>query len=99
MKKPIDNYEAFDQAFAIWYWLSHNYDGMFDPKYSAMNTLTSDHKLTNPPSIDFDTKEDLDNVDESLIIELYHAMNEENWEENFKNLCDYLENDFEKNSC
>ena len=88
-----DNLEAFDWAWAMWYWLSHNYGGAGCTKYACMNTLTIDHKLGNIPSIDFDNN-DCDEYEMSVIY--YHELDENNWQEYFDTLNNYLTNDYEE---
>lgn len=96
MISPInDHCEAFDAAYAIWYWLSHNYEGMYCPKYAAMS-LSHDYKMTNIPSIDFDSEleyghEDYDEENEGTVMR-YHEITEDNWEQAVSEFRDFMDN-------
>lgn len=58
----------FDCGMALYYWLSHNYEGQFCPKYAAMCSL----EAVNLPDI-FDGYEPIAN-------EMYNCINSDNWE-------------------
>lgn len=88
-----DKGEAFDWAWALWYWLSHNYNGMHCPKYASMCKLTSTYQLDKIPSIDFENN-DCDEYE--MAVMYYHELDEDDWEEYFNVFCNYMDNDWEK---
>lgn len=99
MQRPNDHHEAFEQAIALYDWLSHWYGGMSCPKYVAMSKIVGDYKLVNRSCIDYDCElpydhEDKDQENEGIVM-LYHELTEENWEECFENFCDYMDNDWD----
>lgn len=94
MKINIDNHgDAFDWAYAIWYWLSHWHEGQSSDKYAALS-MSVTYNMTNIPDIDFD---DIDFDNEYCnAIEYYHTINEDNWEEIYKQFCNYMNNEWDK---
>jgi len=88
-----DPCEAFDMAFALWYWCTHNYS-KFDAKHEAFCKITGEYRLSNIPSIDFDTDEWEDEY--YMAISYYHDLNEDNWKETFEAWCDYMDNEWDE---
>jgi hypothetical protein len=86
--KIHDKCDAFDHAWAIWYWLSHWYGGMSCPKYAAMCSIP----VSNVPSIDFDGKPEYDT---EMAVNIYHEITEDNWEEYYQELMRFLEEDWD----
>lgn len=96
VNKVNDNYEAFEMAFALWYWCTHNYS-KFDAKHEAFCKITSEYKLNNIPSIDFDADEWDDEYYQ--VISYYHDLNEDNWKETFEAWCDYMNTRWDLEAC
>jgi hypothetical protein len=88
MTQIQDKCEAFDHAWAIWYWLSHWHEGQFSEKYAAMCSIP----VENVPSIDFD-ENDCDEYEET--VRIYHELSEDNWEEYYQELMRYLDEEWE----
>lgn len=80
-----DNNTAFDITIAIYYWLSHWYKGKSCDKYVAMSILVGKHKLV--------IREELRDMTQIY----YDEIDENNWKEKFKDLCNYLDNEWYKN--
>lgn len=95
-----DHCEAFDYAFALWYWCTHHYS-KFDAKHEAFCKITSDYGLTNIPDIDFDLEYGHPDYDEENggAIMIYHELTEENWTEYFDAFCDYMDNEWHDDAC
>ena len=90
MISPInDHCEAFDSAYAIWYWLSHHHEGMMSDKYAAMS-ISHDYNMTNIPDIDPDS-EGIDDENYGAI-ERYHQITEDNWEVAVRQFRDFMDN-------
>ena len=83
--------EAFDMAIALWYWCTHNYS-KFDAKHEAFCKITEDYKLSNIPSIDFDSTEE---DDYDMVRMMYHNITEDNWEQTYQDFCDFMDNEWE----
>lgn len=84
-----DKCEAFDWAWAFFYYLSHNYNGMGCPKYAALSKLTSEYELSDIPSIDMDNN---DCEDYTMAVFYYHDLDEDNWESHFDIFCLFMDN-------
>jgi hypothetical protein len=94
--KPTDNFEAFEMAFALWYWCSHWHGGLRCPKYAAMCVLQTQYKLSNIPSIDFDDETD----DEYFLARMYYqGLTADNWNQVFSDFEDYMNTEWDKEAC
>jgi len=95
MLEKINNKgEAFDWAWALWYWFSHNYGGMGCDKYAALCKLTSKYGLSNIPTIDMEEFID----DEYEMARMYYGMLEgypESWEEQFDEFCRFMDDEWD----
>lgn len=103
ISKPTDHHEAFEQAIAIYDWLSHWYSGMGCDKYAAMSKITGEYKLQTICSIDYDCTlpydhEDKDQENEGVVM-IYQELSEENWSEVFDNFCSYMDNEWDDDEC
>ena len=87
-----DNCEAFDWAWALWYWCSHWHGGMSCPKYAGMCSIP----VTNVPDIDFD---DNDCDEYEMAVMFYHELDEDNWEEYLEIFTNYMETEWDKEAC
>lgn len=99
IQRPTDHHEAFEQAIALYDWLSHWYSGMYCDKYAAMSKIVGDYKLSHRESIDYDCDlpydhEDKDQENEGIVM-LYHELTEDNWSQVFENWCDYMDNEWD----
>lgn len=79
--KIEDKCQAFDVAIALYTWLSHWYDGMYDTKYAVMSELVGKHKLVIKS----------DSLGENELF-IYDELSEDNWQECWTMLEDYLNN-------
>lgn len=93
-----DNIEAFDMAFALWYWLSHWHGGMRCEKYSAMCQIMGEYGLDNIPSIDFDSDDQVDD-EYYMTISYYNDLDEENWKETFEAWREYMDTRWDDEAC
>ena len=96
INKVTDNFEAFEMAFALWYWTSHWHGGMWCEKYSAMCQIMGEYGLSNIPDIDFDNENDDEYY---MAIQYYHELNEDNWKETFEAWCEYMDTKWEDEAC
>lgn len=87
-----DKGDAFDWAWALWYWLSHWHGGQSCEKYAALSSFQVEYNLTNIPSIDFDDN-DCDEYDQCVLF--YHEITEDNWIKKLDTLRDFLDNKWE----
>lgn len=86
-----DKCEAFDWAYALWYWCTHNYS-KFDEKHEAFCKISGEYKLTNIPDIDFEDNK-CDEYDSAVMY--YHEIDEGNWKDKFNNFCHFMDNDWD----
>jgi len=88
-----DHADAFDWAYAIWYWLSHNHEGQTSDKYAALS-MSDTYNMNNIPDIDFEDTE-FSNEEYFNCTEYYHQINEDNWENIYNEFCSYMDNDWD----
>ena len=93
--KIDSHHEAFDWAFAIWYWLSHHHEGIRCEKYAVMSNMPEKHKMSNIPSIDFGDNDDMDYYG---AIEIYHQIDESNWKDYNNEFERYMEYEWENDT-
>jgi hypothetical protein len=87
-----DHGDAFDWAFAIWYWLSHNHEGQTSDKYAALS-MSSEYNMQNIPNIDFENN-DCDEFEQTVIY--YHEITKDNWESIYQQFRYYMNNEWDK---
>lgn len=84
-----DKGDAFDMAWGLYSWLSHNHCGQGSEEYSAMCKISGEYELTNIPDIDFDNN-DCDEHENAVYI--YNDLDDSNWQETFEEFCDFMDN-------
>lgn len=97
MDKITDHYEAFNFAFGIWTWLSHNHEGIRCEKYAYMSTMPSRHNMSNIPDIEVDN-DDYDNNENYEAVMIYNMMTDDNWTEYTEEFERYMSEDWDNDS-
>ena len=88
-----DKGQAFDWAWALYHFLSHNYGGQGCTMYSCLNRLTLEYELRNVPTIDFENN-DCDEYE--MAVMYYNELDNHNYQEYFNTFCHYMDNDWER---
>ena len=79
----FNEFDEFDLALALYFWLQHNWDGMNDPLYAAFCQLTS------PGMFNPGMGQSFDNMDGSAN-EVYHMLDMNNYQEALDRVIGYV---------